>query len=158
MIRKACFSIGFLIVLASASGCAKETLEERLKTFQGDWEVINLERSGQKSDDEALKHMKVTIEHDNWKFLEGRGPGMVKQLFIEECVVQLDPSKPVGDIDLTYRHGENQGMTRSGIYEFENDKLKVCFGEVAQPRPTQFASTAEPPSTLIVLQRKQANP
>lgn len=158
MIRKACFSIGFLILLASVSGCAKETLEDRLKTFQGDWEVINLERAGQKSDNEALKHIKVTIEHDNWKMLEGRGQGMVKQLFIEEYVLQLDPSKPAGDIDLTYRDGEHQGLTRSGIYEFDDDKLKVCFGEVAQPRPTQFASMEEPPSTLIVLQRKLGNP
>lgn len=156
MICRTCFALVLFLLLLATTGCQKKpSLEERLKTFEGEWNVVQLNREGKVSDDEALKDISVTIRKDHMQFFEGVGKGPVKKLNLEEYRIQIDPSKSSGDVDLVYINGDNVGMTRRGIYEVEDNKLKICLGGIGVPRPTEFVAKQDPGYTLMVLQQKQ---
>jgi hypothetical protein len=52
-----------------------------------------------------------------------------------------------------YYNGPKEGQTRYGIYALEDNKLKLCMGEVGQPRPTEFAAKPGSGNTLRVFKR-----
>jgi uncharacterized protein (TIGR03067 family) len=155
MARKTYVSSVFLLWLLGALGCARPTLEEKLKPFQGTWAVVSLNRAGKDSDDAALKNITVLIEKDRLRLFELKGGGPAMQVSVEEYLVQMDPLNTSGDVDLVCYSGDNAGLTRLGIFAREDDKLKLCLAEVGGPRPTEFAGTASPPVTLIVLRPKE---
>ena len=53
---------------------------------------------------------------------------------------KIDPSKTPKTIDVTFAEGPHKGMVMLGIYEIDDDKLKVCFDFEGKNRPTEFKS------------------
>lgn len=65
----------------------------------------------------------------------------------------LDPAKSPRTIDYEAIDGPTKGKRHLGIYEFEGDTVKFCFGEPGAERPTTFATQAGDRRTFSVWQR-----
>jgi len=53
---------------------------------------------------------------------------------------QLQVNDKAGTFVMTIQDGYRKGESVHGIYKFENDSLKMCYGPAAKPRPTEFAA------------------
>jgi uncharacterized protein (TIGR03067 family) len=68
--------------------------------------------------------------------------------------VKLYPEKTPKALDLIIPGDILKDEPIRGIYQLEKDNLKVCLARLLDPRPTEFQSTPESMTLLIVLQRK----
>ena len=71
------------------------------------------------------------------------------QLYLE-AKVTLDPSKDPRRIDYDLTAGRGAGKKQLGIYAWDGEKLKVCFGEPGGERPTDFTCPAGSGRTMNV--------
>jgi uncharacterized protein (TIGR03067 family) len=83
--------------------------------------------------DAALKTVTVVIKGDTFTLKSG-------DKVVEEVTVAVDATKKPKHVTLTPVKGPRKGKSHLGIYAVEKD------------RPTEFATTAESGSFLIVLQ------
>lgn len=149
--------IAGLLPIGCGKAGSKPSVENILRPFEDKWSVVSLDRNGVKSTVEQLRSIAVTVEKDRFRMVEikgrpraGGGPSSM-EVRAEEYALQVDPSKPTGEIDFAYASGEHLGKTRFGIFAFEGNKLTICLGEPGDARPTQFAPGGN--ITLIVLER-----
>lgn len=164
MNRNARISLVCTLALIGFLGCSKPAppdnaakVEETIQTLQGRWETLVLNRAGKRTADSGLKDIEVNIRKDLYSLWESRskGPGTTGELFVDEFIIQLNPAELSREIDLAYSKGDKQGMVHRGIYALDGTELKLCYGEVGGPRPTEFAATEKPATTLVVLRRRQ---
>jgi uncharacterized protein (TIGR03067 family) len=144
-----------ICLLGTISGCkARTTLEDRLKPLQGQWDVVLLNRAGKERVGETLAGSFGSISQDSFRLVEEIRHGSMGKLVVEDYLVQLDPSKSSGEIDFVTPSGNEQGMTRLGIFALEGDRLKICMAAIGDPRPTDFVATEDPPCTLLEMRHK----
>ena len=165
LVRIAIFSL--LLFQTACSQSPNKPMEDAVKSFAGNWKVVSLERSGEKSNADAVKDMVVTLEGDKFRFVEMTGPGRgteeakARDVHSEEYVFQVNPAK-TGDIDFVYSAGEDRGKSRSGLYAFDGAMLKICLASVGGSRPTQIASGDDvtvfvlEPQALIATRQRSA--
>jgi uncharacterized protein (TIGR03067 family) len=68
---------------------------------------------------------------------------------------KLDPSKAPKQITDTWDAETGIRDQGEGIYEFDGDTLKICFGGRGKPRPTSFdGGAAGAESDLLTLRRE----
>lgn len=149
----------FLAAAAALAGCAKPRdagadILEILRPLAGEWELVEFNRAGRRSEPEELRAGWATIRDDTLKLVEVRGRGSARPTYLDEFVLQVDPANPNGQMDFAYRLGKEAGQTRPGIYALDGDTLKLCLAEPGADRPTEFAGRADPPWLLVVLRRK----
>ncbi len=119
----------------------KADLEKEAKKFQGTWTFESSQAGGQQVPADQLKKLIVIFEGDKHTVKNG---DEVLQVGIQK----LDPSKSPKTIDVTMTEGPSKGKVMLGIYEINEDTLKVCFDPNGKKRPTEFKS--EPGSENFV--------
>jgi uncharacterized protein (TIGR03067 family) len=65
----------------------------------------------------------------------------------------IDPTKKPRTIDFMPTSGFLSGNEYVGIYELEKDTRRVCFGEKAKGRPTEFAAPSGSGYFLLKFER-----
>jgi uncharacterized protein (TIGR03067 family) len=62
-----------------------------------------------------------------------------------------DPSKSPRQMDTTPADGPHKGTTMLAIYEVKGDTLKVCYDQSGKTRPAKFETSAETPTTILMV-------
>jgi RNA polymerase sigma factor (sigma-70 family) len=129
--------------LAAADDAAKVKAE--LKKFQGTWVDIYAEKAGKKQ--EPVGDHQVKFDGETFRVADH---GQVQ----EKGTIKLDPSKNPKEIDLRFRDKNDEEKTVLGIYTWDGENLKLCWGEPGgEARPTDFRTTPEG-GFLVVVKRQ----
>jgi uncharacterized protein (TIGR03067 family) len=132
---------GLLLAAGQAIDQAKEkrtmTDHERI---QGTWELVSGERNAKPFPDELIKH--VTLIFSGNELTTKTKERSTKATF------KLDQSKKPKVIDL-----HMDGEVGKGIYDLDQDILKIAHGEVGDARPSEFPKAGSG-LTVLILKRK----
>jgi uncharacterized protein (TIGR03067 family) len=144
---------------------------DELEKIKGKWDVGHFESAGESTDRQVLANQTATITDDRITFTNASG------MRIAAFPFRIDPSKNPKAISIHishyyFKYDKNPDLddlvkkviTYPGIYSLEGNTLKICF-TIGEPKedaaltaPKAYKSTAEPPTVLIVLQRKESTP
>jgi uncharacterized protein (TIGR03067 family) len=115
--------------------------------IQGSWKVVSLEADGDQGPAEIVAKLKLVFKDGKLTFTPGE-PGFTNYTY------KLDPSTKPPSFDMTHADGKDKGDTTKGIYSFDGDNLKICFGKDDQ-RPKEFTAKAKSGQAMYVLKREK---
>jgi uncharacterized protein (TIGR03067 family) len=121
--------------------------EQELKKIQGRWEAVSREQNGKSITSTPVRGFTLTITDDKFIIIDGRRQA--------QGTFTVEPGKSPKQIDLNGKYGQKE-IKLIGIYEFRGNKLKICYTDGDNERPTEFstrAGTLEKPIILSVYQR-----
>jgi len=131
------------------SGQGTESAAKKdVEAFQGKWILLSAERNGQKTPEEEVKKLKLTIQAS--KFILYRD-----SVAISEGTFRLDPTRKPKEIDETVTAGPSKGKIYRAIYEIDAEHHKICFAAAGKERPTAFSSTPGSGHLLQVWKRQK---
>ena len=124
------------IGLAAAQG------EDDLETLQGEWTVAAAEQRGRPFD--VIVGGVLTITDDRFALLTAAGNAFEGQ-------IRVDATKTPRQLDFVH----DDGLLWEAIYVVQPDffRLNYVEADADTARPTMFATTADTPGTVIVMQR-----
>ncbi len=116
--------------------------EDHLQTLQGEWTVAAAEQRGQPFD--AIVGGVLTITEDRFTLLTAAGNEFQGQ-------IRIDATQSPGHLDFVH----DDGVLWEAIYVAQPDffRLNYVEADAGTQRPTMFATTADTPGTVIVMQR-----
>ena len=106
--------------------------------LQGTWKVVSGELEG--------KPLRDAARSPKWVFA-----GEKVTMGRESARYRLDPAATPRRIDLTNDVKE----TMLGIYQLDGGRLKICYGDPGEKRPTEFATKPGAKVILVVLEREK---
>jgi uncharacterized protein (TIGR03067 family) len=65
-----------------------------------------------------------------------------KDLHVRLVTASLTADAAAKTVELTIKDGDKKGLKCHGLYEVKDGKLRICYGPVDKPRPTEFAAPA----------------
>jgi uncharacterized protein (TIGR03067 family) len=116
-----------------------------LKRLQGQWAVEALETRGEAVTDQDILSMIVTITGNKYKITNSERT--------DSGTFSVDSSKKPAQMDIEPREGHDAGSKLPAIYEFDGDKLKICYGPEGE-RPTAFSTSNDSGRILVTYKRK----
>jgi len=137
-----------LALAAVAEGAKEDAAAEDLKRMQGNWVVVSMEVDGLKVPDDDAMALFRSVKGDRYTVSRYRkvvGKGTIK----------LDATKKPRAIDALPAGATGEAKSLLGIYEFDGNKLKLCFARPGMPRPTEFSAKEDSGHTLTVWQREK---
>ena len=132
-------------LLTAADTPSDEASKKDLERMQGDWACDSYAVDGMKLPDDDAQAYFRTIQGDIYavsRFKKVLGKGTFK----------LDASKKPRAID-ALPAGRDKPLL--GIYEFDGEKMKLCFASPGKDRPTAFTSETGSGHTLTVWVREK---
>jgi uncharacterized protein (TIGR03067 family) len=142
------FFLVVLVLAAGADGAKEDAAAADLKRMQGNWLVVSMEVDGLKVPDDDAMALFRSVKGDRYTVSRYRkvvGKGTVK----------LDATKKPRAIDALPAGASGEAKALLGIYEFEGNKLKLCFARPGMARPTEFSAKEDSGHTLTVWQREK---
>lgn len=137
-----------LVFAAVAGGTDEDAAAKDLKRMEGDWAAVSMEVDGLKVPDEDAMAYFRSVKGDGYtvsRYRKTLGKG----------TINLDATKKPRTIDALPAGAAGEGKALLGIYEFDGNKLKLCFARPGKDRPTEFRSKAGSGHTLTVWQREK---
>ncbi len=122
-----------LLCVRFAADAQDDAAKKELEKFQGNWQLISMEREGKKTPPEDAKKLTLTIQGN--KFILRKDA-----VVISEGSMTLDPTKKPKEIDETISTDPNKVKTFLAIYEIDDEQPKICFAAAGKDRPTSFSS------------------
>jgi uncharacterized protein (TIGR03067 family) len=114
-----------------------------MKALQGSWTVVSIEVSGTKVPDDKIGGRDAAIKGDQYSIHDFR------------LAVKIDPSKRPKTIDMDGKDGNGKPLSMLGIYDIEENMLKICFAKPGtKERPTKFETRQKTGESLIVYKRR----
>ena len=135
--------VGSFAVLAAEKDAAKEEIAK----WQGVWRPVLMEHDGERTPDDKLKVIKLTVEDNRYHFQNGD--------FSERGTYRFDPSQQPKALDIVAGEGE-KGKTYLVIYQVEGDKLTICLESHNAKRPTEFTGKKGSGCVLEVWKREKS--
>ena len=131
-----------LISLLLSVGLPEAQGEDHLETLQGEWTVAAAEQRGRPFD--VIVGGVLTITGDRFALLTAAGNEFQGQ-------IRIDATQSPGHLDFVH----DDGLLWEAIYAAQPDffRLNYVEADAGTSRPTLFATTADTPGTVIVMQR-----
>lgn len=133
--------VGALLVGADEPKTAEQA------KFQGTWQLIAAESNGEKTPDEQIRSVRVTVTGSTHTVCAG------DRVVAHDVSFTLDPSKTPKEVTDTINDGPDKGKQIRGIYNLEGDTLISCVAPIGKDRPTEFSAKAGSGWTLRVFRR-----
>ncbi len=114
------------------------------EAIQGVWQVVAAMDSGRESPNEMIENMQLLVAGARFAFWDRTHP--TPELL---GTFTLDPAEAPKRVDWTL--GEGKLM---GIYELDGDRLRICFDERGDARPTKFVSEPDSPNDVLLTLRR----
>src|SRR5262249_36844784 len=114
--------------------------------LEGDWEMVSAVFNGAPMDESAVKWCKRTIRGNVTTVTAG------PQVFLK-AKFTLDSSKDPGFVDYLNLGGPSAGKSQEGIFELNDNILKICVSAPGKPRPTDFSSNPRDGRSFTVWRR-----
>jgi uncharacterized protein (TIGR03067 family) len=127
----------------------EDKVKEELKKFQGEWVMDSVGVNGK------VVNLPDRAGKPKWT-VKGNTFTVKTQDFTIEWTFTLDPTKNPKQIDRTTKPSQWKEVKTKGIYEFDGDKLKMCYNMSGEERPKEFSpkgGTEKNPVILIVYKR-----
>jgi uncharacterized protein (TIGR03067 family) len=118
---------------AALKSNAREAAHEDLEKLQGTWDRVSMELEGEEWPAEKIEGWTAMYEGDR---LTLRVNGKVYR----NSIVTLDPSRSPRAMNSWDLDGPAEDETVPGIYQINDDTMKVCFAKPGNKRPTEFTS------------------
>jgi uncharacterized protein (TIGR03067 family) len=126
-------------MFAAIPSCSQPVPEDQSSkdrtAIQGEWEIVFAESNGAPPPPGLLDHAKFVFTGDKMSLLG------------KDATFELDATKNPAQIDF-------KNSRQIGIYEFNGDDLKLCFGP-SDDRPKEFKTKPRTDHSLFVLKRKR---
>jgi uncharacterized protein (TIGR03067 family) len=132
------------LLLAADEG--KDVASKERKRLEGTWTITSVVRNDNPLPEDMLKDAQFVFQ----------GEGFAQKLgdkTLAKGTFRLDPGKKPATIDLTMSEGEDKDKTILGIYQLEDDVLRICGAGPGHERPTEFAAKDGSGYTLITCKR-----
>jgi uncharacterized protein (TIGR03067 family) len=110
-----------------------------LDKLQGDWQVMQFVENGHELPHDVVEHLKVHINGDRFSYTLPMPdePSQLSPLTIEFAFAMYDDQPRA--FDIRHIRGSSKREVRHGIYELQNDILRVCVAlRSASNRPDSF--------------------
>jgi uncharacterized protein (TIGR03067 family) len=130
--------------LCWADDAKDDAVKKEMEKLQGTWKVVKAVKRGEAAPEDELKKMQVVITGDKLTVKDGTHN--------ETTPFAIAPTRQPATIDLTV---EKAKLTIQGIYELDKGVLKICVGLDGKKRPTEFTSTENSGTILLVLEREK---
>jgi uncharacterized protein (TIGR03067 family) len=156
--RRLCVAVAALVGVAgfaSGGNPPASTPPGDLGELQGYWKPLAVEFEGkpQMSADEMKKVTAVYDQSEYHLYYKDTGKDPLK---LARMAVTLDPTTTPKSITFEFAAGPLKGQRRHGIYDLAGNQLRLCYGPVERPRPTQFAAPDKSGFFLEVWARQPA--
>ena len=131
-----------IIALLLNVGLPEAQGEDPLQTLQGEWTVAAAEQRGRPFD--VIVGGMLTITGERFALITAAGNEFQGQ-------IRIDATRSPGHLDFVH----DDGLLWEAIYAAQPDFVRLNYVEADAdtPRPTLFATTADTPGTVIVMQR-----
>jgi uncharacterized protein (TIGR03067 family) len=123
---------------------------EDLPRFAGTWRMAQAQMAGKMVAADALKGVTVKVDDASYQVTMDRDPTAEP---VERGTFSLQPEAQPKAITLKVTAGQGAGKTVLAIYEFEGDKLRVCYDLSGTKRPTEFKSEERTAHYLVTYER-----
>ena len=140
---------GIFLVTWKRAAAPNDAAVQEFKRMDGTWKCLALDYDGNKLSAAQLEAVRLVQTGDKYA-------SKVGDTIIDGGTLMIDPTKKPKTIDAMATTGSAKGRTLLGIYEFDGDDYKICFGDTGNPRPTEFAAGAGSGNILIVYKREKS--
>jgi uncharacterized protein (TIGR03067 family) len=113
--------------------------------MQGAWKVTFAEVGAKEARKNALKSLAVHIDGDKFTLVEGDRKEVVH--------ISIDADAKPRAIDF-YKTSDKKEKVWHGIYAFDGDDLKLCWGPAGQDRPKDFGSARSNSNRYFIIKKK----
>jgi uncharacterized protein (TIGR03067 family) len=145
------FCIAAPCALLGADDAGKqEAIRKELKRLEGTWLLVSAERNGQEAPKEALTDSRLVMQGDKFTIHQAGGTF--------EGTIGLDPTRKPKAYDARATR-DGRKVSTLGIYEIDDDTLRICYTPEGGQRPKEFATkggTDEHPIVLGVYKKEKA--
>lgn len=135
-------AVGLLI----AADGGKDMATKPGQRLEGTWMITSVVRNDNPLSEDRLNEAKFIFQAE--RFVQKLGDKT-----LAKGTFRLDPDKKPAAIDLTMSEGEDKDKSILGIYQVEDDVLRICGAAPGQDRPTEFAARDGSGHTLVTCKR-----
>ena len=119
-----------------------------MEKLQGDWAAVSMVRDG------------MNIPRDDAQSFFRSIKGDKSTVFRYDDVVNkgtfsIDATKKPKTMDFVPEGTDDKSKSSLGIYEFDGEKLKICFAQPGKDRPPEFTSKEGSGHALTVWEREK---
>jgi len=119
--------------------------DDDLASLQGNWKPLQCEYQGvPQMPADVMKQVTVVFDKTEYHlyFVDKTKEGQPKVLRLALANIGLDPTTSPKTMTFEFADGPMKGQKRHGIYEIAGNQLKMCYGPVDKPKPTEFKAAA----------------
>jgi uncharacterized protein (TIGR03067 family) len=135
-------SLALALALASP-GLARADDFDRM---QGAWRATYAAVGDKVANKNQLKGIGVVVDGTKFTLNEGA--------VSESAHLHLDPEATPRVVEFRQGKEKETKLLYHGIYQFEEDKLKICWGPAGAPRPGRFETDKKNDRRLFILEKK----
>ncbi len=129
------------------SAPTEDATKKDLEKVQGDWAQVSFVVDGGKLPDDEAQALFRSMKDDKYTIFQFKK-------VIGKGTFKIDASRKPKTIDAATIVGGRE-LTLLGIYELDQDTLKLCFAPPGKPRPTDFTSRKGSEHRLSVWEREK---
>jgi uncharacterized protein (TIGR03067 family) len=139
--------IGLLVVHPLVSTGANQDPPKKAQppTLAGSWVVESAVLEGQQFDETVTRTMSLTLRAGRYEVRVGSQ--------LDRGLYKVDDSQSLKQIDVTGVEGVNKGKTFLAIYDWQKEKLRICYSLTEGKRPLTFK--ANQPGYFLVTYKRE---
>jgi len=134
---------GMAVTMSLSAHAANPKTEDDLTLLQGNWKPLQCEYQGvPQMPADVMKQITVVFDKNEYHlYFVDKSVMPPKVLRLALANIGLDGTTSPKTMTFEFADGPFKGQKRHGIYEIAGNQLKMCYGPVDKPRPTEFKAS-----------------